>query len=574
MSAIPSDPFADTDDVTVEGPAGQLAHRSAVEHLERLAPKLWAVGDKAWCVVGNGLSNQSFVEGPEGLIAFDSGESIEEMTEALALVRTATSPPIAAVVYTHFHYVGGTTAALAEADDADSVPVIGHAGIVENLARQAGEVNPKSRRGLIHQFGIRLPEDGPDGLLHAGLGLAFRHGRHAPFTNGFVPPTVTLDEPTRMTIAGLDAHLIPAPSDADDSIHVWLPELGVAVNNICWPTLFNVFAIRGEEYRDPRVLLRGLDGLRSLGADHLLATHGPPISGAQAVDDALRDSRDAVQFLWDQTVRGMNKGWSADEIATRVRLPARFDRSYVTQRFYGAVEHHVRQIHNGLVGWFDEDVANLFRLAPADRAARLVDGFGGTEVVRGRIDDGLADPCSGDDLRWALELSSWLVPDPTTGELQDRIRQAAILRRIARRTTAANIRNWCLTRALELDGSIDLRGLRDHRLGQREAATLGTKAFAVLRVMLDPEASADADLHVAAVVDGERVGLHVRGGVAVPTDGDGADVTVTLDGDDAAAWWSTAEPTLADLVSLGRAEVAGDAEALGRFATWFDHPAL
>ncbi len=574
MSAIASDPFAETDDVVVAGPAGQLAHRSAVEHLERLAPKLWSVGDKAWCVVGNGLSNQSFVEGPEGLIAFDSGESVEEMAEALALVRTATEAPIAAVVYTHFHYVGGTTAALAEARDPEAVPIIGHAGIVGNLARQAGEVNPKARRGLIHQFGIRLPDDGPDGLLHAGLGLTFRHGRHAPFTNGFVPPSVTFDEPTRMTIAGLDAHLIPAPSDADDSIHIWLPELGIAVDNICWPTLFNVFAIRGEEYRDPRILLRGLDGLRSFGADHLLGTHGPPISGAETVDAALLDSRDAIQFLWDQTVRGMNKGWSTDRIAAEVSLPPRFDRSYVTQRFYGVVEHHVRQIHNGLVGWFDEDAANLFRLAPADRAARLVDGFGGAEVVRTAIDEALADPCAGDDLRWALELSSWLVPDPSAGEPADRHRQAAVLRRMAQRTTAANIRNWCLTRALELEGTLDLRNLRSHRLGRREAATLGTGALGVLRVMLDPEASADADLHVAAVVDGERVGLHVRGGVAVPTDGDGADVTVTLGADDAAAWWSTAEPTLADLVSAGRAIVEGDAAGLGFFPSWFDHPAL
>jgi hypothetical protein len=31
----------------------------------------------------------------------------------------------------------------------------------------------------------------------------------------------------------------------------------VAINNLAWPALFNVFPIRGEEYRDPRVLLTG-----------------------------------------------------------------------------------------------------------------------------------------------------------------------------------------------------------------------------------------------------------------------------------------------------------------------------
>ena len=46
--------------------------------------------------------------------------------------------------------------------------------------------------------------------------------------------------------------MTPAPSDADDSITIWFPELGVCVNNIVWPALFNIYAIRGEEYRDPQ----------------------------------------------------------------------------------------------------------------------------------------------------------------------------------------------------------------------------------------------------------------------------------------------------------------------------------
>ena len=33
--------------------------------------------------MGNGLSNQTFVEGPEGIIAIDTGESVQEMREAI-----------------------------------------------------------------------------------------------------------------------------------------------------------------------------------------------------------------------------------------------------------------------------------------------------------------------------------------------------------------------------------------------------------------------------------------------------------------------------------------------------------
>ncbi len=56
------------------GPGGQRAHPLTIEHSDRLVEKLYKVGDKAWSLVGNGLSNQSFVEGPVGLIVIDTGE--------------------------------------------------------------------------------------------------------------------------------------------------------------------------------------------------------------------------------------------------------------------------------------------------------------------------------------------------------------------------------------------------------------------------------------------------------------------------------------------------------------------
>ena len=90
--------------------SGRVADRSIFEHTARFARRLYTVADGVWCLVGNGLSNQSFVRGPDGIIAIDTGESVEEMRSALAELRHVTDAPIVAVLYTHFHYVGGTTA--------------------------------------------------------------------------------------------------------------------------------------------------------------------------------------------------------------------------------------------------------------------------------------------------------------------------------------------------------------------------------------------------------------------------------------------------------------------------------
>ena len=79
------------------GPLGQKAHQRHIDHSARLERRLHAVRPGVWTLVGNGLSNQTFIEGPQGLIAIDTGESVEEMRTALAEVRAHTSVPLAAV---------------------------------------------------------------------------------------------------------------------------------------------------------------------------------------------------------------------------------------------------------------------------------------------------------------------------------------------------------------------------------------------------------------------------------------------------------------------------------------------
>ncbi|MFM8508694.1 MAG: hypothetical protein ACKOBR_13600, partial [Actinomycetota bacterium] len=69
---------------TVTLAAGQRAHRDHVTQSEVIARRFETPTDGVWCLVGNGLSNQTFVKVPDGIIAIDTGESIEEMREALS----------------------------------------------------------------------------------------------------------------------------------------------------------------------------------------------------------------------------------------------------------------------------------------------------------------------------------------------------------------------------------------------------------------------------------------------------------------------------------------------------------
>ena len=566
--------FAPNDSATSIGPQGQRAHRLAIEQAGRVAERFEEVREGVWSFVGNGLSNQTFVRGPLGVIAIDTGESIQEMQCAIDRLREKTDAPIVAVIYTHFHYVAGTAAI----PGSESLPIWSHARVVTNRQRTGGEIAPMYQRGLVQQFGIRMPLDGPDGVVSVGLGPFFRNPAHAPFTTGFVPPTNVFDTPTSATIAGLQVEFMPAPSDADDSVTIWFPQLGMAVNNLVWPALFNVFAIRGEEYRDPRVLLAGLDHLNALNAEHLVGAHGPALSGAEQIRAVVTDYRDAIQFLWDQTVRGLNKGLSADELTQFVQLPERFNRTYFTQQFYGLVEHHVRQIQTGLIGWFDGVESSLFPMPPLERANRLIAGFGGRDAVRQQSVEALA----GNDVRWALELATWLVrsqPGPhgraDGGSAEERAQLAAVLRTISQRTTSANIRNWCATRALELEGRLEFARLRGHSFRAPDVAGAPANSIKVLRVLLDPELANDVDCEFSVDFGGGiRVGLHIRRGVAVPTSGDGADTEWCISPQD---WGQVlaGKSSVDEAFAAGKITVARGNWSEARTAlACFDHPSL
>ena len=573
--------FSTDASVTATDRHGQRAHHGAIAHNARFERTMWSPRAGVWCLVGNGLSNQTFVQGPGGLIVIDTGECIEEMHFAMTALRKLCALPVVAVIYTHFHYVSGTRAVLpfAAAPHGDGLPIWGHSRIVANRARVSAEVSGAAARGMAHQFGVLLPTQGPDGQVGTGLGQAYRRPDHAPYSAGFMAPTHTFDTPTEATIAGLKVVMTPAPSDSDDSITIWFPELGLCINNMVWPTLFNVFPIRGEEYRDPRVLLTGLDHIRSLQADTLLGAHGPPISGRNAISDAVTLYRDSIQFLWDQTVRGINKGLTLGELCESINLPAAFASSYLTTQYYGVVEHHVRQIHTGLRGWFDGDEATLFPLPPVQRAQRLVAGFGGADTVRTQARQALAD----NDLRWALELATWLIRlderpviRADAGCAADRAFLAQVLRAIGQRSTAANIRNWCLTRALDLEGTLDLRRFRRHRFSQADVQASPPEVFVhTLRVILDPSRSGDRDEELAwrFTPGGEQTGLHLRHGIAAITDGTGAQLAIELD---LPTWASVlaGKATLRDAISDGRIRTLGGQDRIMSWFACFEHPSL
>lgn len=549
------------------GPKGEVAHRDLIAHSAKFKATLHRVTDNVFCAVGYGLSNATYLRGPDGVIVIDSGEAMEEARETLDAFRKVCDEPIRALICSHFHYLQGTQVYVDAADG--DFEVWGHERVNHNVVNMAAETGLSWLRRARIQFGALLPKDGPDSMPNYGIGPFMFHPSGRRSTNGYVKPNRTVSEETETKICGLTVQMIPFRSDSDDTLILHFPELDTIVNNHLWPSLFNIYPLRGEPYRDPLVLLGALDRMRKIAPKHLVGVHGPPISGRDEVQRALTEYRDAIQFIWDQTVRGINKNLSPDQLAERIRLPKVLQDGKYTQQFYGLVPHHVRQVHNGVIGWFGNDAATLAPVPQKIEAEKIVAGFGGRAPVLAQAREALEV----NELSWAAQLATYLIR-LDQADSDAKAVKAKALRGIGQQTTSANVRAFCLTQARMLDGDVDPSFGTTGGVGERAVLRVPRETYIrALRVQLDPDKAGDTDtVCMWNFSDDElRIGLHVRHGIGAVLRGvtERTDLELRLDHGAWAKLYS-GKVSLRQAVDDGIVELQGSIDDAEAFFDLFD----
>ena len=143
----------------------------------------------------------------------------------------------------------------------------------------------------------------------------------------------------------------------------------------------------------------------------------------------------------------------------------------------------------------------------------MIKAFGGRSAARSMFDQAMSE----EDFRWALELGTYLVLVVEEDSEEDKLRLGSALRAVAYCSSSSNIRNWCLTRALELDGKIDLSRFRKHRFREQEILSGESARWVpILRVLLDPQRIGEQLGSIGFYFDdGSSAGLIIRSQVAV-----------------------------------------------------------
>jgi alkyl sulfatase BDS1-like metallo-beta-lactamase superfamily hydrolase len=505
------------------------------EHSRRMAQRIYRVAERVYCAVGYALANIIFVVGDDGIVVVDVTEAVSSAQriyeDFCAIDPRHRELPVKAIVYTHNHtdHTGGVRAFADEAAlEAGAIEIIAHRSLMEVVVNNANLVAPILGMRSAYSFGALLPP-GAEGKVNAGIGPVL-----VAEPASFLAPTRVFDDRLDLTLAGVRFEFRYAPSEADDEIVMWLPDLGVLLSAevIQGECLANVHTLRGTRYRDPVRWYRTIDMMRDFSAAHMVPAHGRPVSGAQAVEVVLSVYRDAIQFIHDQAIRHMNHGLSPDELAEAIpSLPPHLAGHPWLGEYYGTVKHSVRQVYAGQLGWFDGDPTTLDPLPRRERARRTVELMGGVKAVL----DAAQSALDGGDWRWAAELAALLVHIDTADTAARRIKATA-LRELGYRTENTNWRNWYLSAANELEHAYDdlpFKGSAALASADVLRAQPLRNLFQGFGVRVDPERCADVRMTLAfRIADrGETYALEIRRGVLQVHDQPrfAADVQLALD---------------------------------------------
>lgn len=452
------------------------------EHGKEFRQEIIEVTEGVHVAVGYGIANSILLEGDDGFIVVDTLESVEEARAMSAEFRRIVgAKPLKAIIYTHNH-PDHTFGAAGFIEPGEAPAIYAHEKVNEALDALITEFRPIINRRSLRMYGYWLDGDA-FGNLGIGPFLSLREGN----TLSIQRPTRTFRDRLEDTVAGIHFELHYAPGETDDQLFVWLPEKKTLLPGDNFYKAFpNLYTIRGTPYRNPRKWADSLDRIRALRPAFLVPSHTRPLTGADAIHAVLTDYRDAIRYVYDQTVRGMNAGLTPDELAHAVRLPPHLAQSPYLQAFYGKPSWSARMIFGGSVGWFDGNPTSLEPLAPLDEAQRMARLAGG----EGALGQALADAVAGQDWQWALQLSDYLLrlrPDDAAAR-EARVRALTAL---GEAEANPNARHYYLMSALELADGRRLPSQpvkpRPEMLRQMPLSAF----FTGLAVNLDAAASAD-----------------------------------------------------------------------------------
>jgi len=443
-------------------------------------------------VPGGWIGNSTIIEGEDGLIVYDTSINTEAGAHIAREIRKISDKPIKAIFYSHHHtdHYNGTSALVTPEQVADgSVKIYAWDNFEEEIANEFGAILPRQLMGAFYYGPDLLPPE--EKHYHGCCSPKMLGGR-----GGYIPPTDTFSEDTELEIAGLKIKVFYTGGEAISEFGLYIPEFDmVLIADEFFYALANVHSIRGSKPRLPENYMNALETVREINPEWLLGSHIMPIQGREDIQRYVTTSRDAIQYLWDQSIRHINKGYTPAELQQKFReLPDYLDLAPFTRPMYGTPWIIAPEIYTGWVSWFSGDATDLLPTEPVEKSRRLVELMGGRDKVMAEAEKAF----EAGDAQFAAELTQMLVRIDKE-DWNARYLKAASLRMRGYRELNTIARAWYLNGAQELEGKIKPDVLIQLGMQAMGSAASGDKILQAWRYQVDADKAGDTRMALGFV---------------------------------------------------------------------------
>src|SRR5215813_9110529 len=259
------------------------------------------------------------------------------------LLQAEDAGPVKYIILTHAHgdHTGGV-----QAWKRPDTQIIAQKNHVE-LRHYQTRLNGFFARRNAAQFSMRVPDPGP---------WPGNYGSK-------IEPTILFDDKYEFELGGLKFEVFSTPGETPDHATVWVPKYKAAFIGDNFYTSFpNIYTLRGTQPR------WALDYVNSLNKVMALKPE---------IVKQLTRYRDAIQYVHDETVRGMNAGKDVWTLMNEIKLPPDLD----VGEGYGKLSWSVRGIYEGYAGWFDLNPATMYEKPASSVYPDVVKLAGGADAV-------------------------------------------------------------------------------------------------------------------------------------------------------------------------------------------------
>ena len=381
---------------------------------------LTRVGDKVINVneaisMVQGFGNTFLVKTSEGNVIIDTSIAAHAQKHKQLLSPT-TSGPIKYIILTHGHgdHTGGVP--LWKESGTQIIAQKNHVEFMHYQTRLGGFYATRNAAQFGGNLGARSSQSCP--------------GNYA----AKIEPTILFDEKYEFTLGGVKFEIHRAPSETYDHLFVWIPQYkAVFTGDVYYESFPNIYTLRGTEPRWALDYISSLNAILALRPDVLLPSHGLPIKGNDEIVRRVTRYRDAIQYVHDEVVKGMNAGKDVYTLMQEIKLPS----SLEVGESYGKLTWSIRGIYDGYVGWFDLNPVTMYEKPVSSVYPDVVKLAGGPDAVAALASSHI----DSDDVVGALHLTDIaLASDPNNRKaLQARLKALEILRGRCKNT---NERGW------------------------------------------------------------------------------------------------------------------------------------